>query len=350
MSYTNPYATSSGPSYGSAGDYAPSGLEYYKAHPTHYHDAAPAEKTGYEGTEMYAASSRDLVDKFGSMSVRNRGAGQGRALTRADFKIEVKRHDGHGIDEEVVVDFVRSQAPATVPHIIRVDVLKWRDNNQGPPKRAVITFDNADACRTAREGMFDKEVNGIRLIQGALDDDVPHPQPQPEPESADSGAEAAAAAADDPAEKPIPKGPRPRLEGGEQRTRKEKLRDRRKETYARKKERKHQRNAVGPAAAAAEMAGPSGHWPPGWGSGSGYAAAPGAPGPSSAYYGGMPMDEPGPLVSYGDVPMDQPGPSSSYALAPYEPAAEEDPSGKGKAVQTGPPVVDGTYYYRMQQQ
>ncbi|KAH8909801.1 hypothetical protein BR93DRAFT_420201 [Coniochaeta sp. PMI_546] len=284
MSYTNPHVPAPGTAYDVSKDYDQSNLEYYKAHPSQYHDAEPAERTGYEGTEMYAASSRAFVDNFAAMSFRKPGD-DNRVTGSADFKICVKRYAEDPIDQEMVLDFVRSCAPAAVQYILRIDILKGRFKNRPWSNKALIVFSSADACSLAREGLFDKEVNSMKLVQGPTDDDEP--------------AEETAAS-----EKPPPKEPRPKPEGSDQRTRKEKLRDRRREQEAQKKERRHQLKV------AAAGQGPS---DPGSGgvSSSGH-AVPGALGSSS-----------------GSKPMNAA-------------AAGEGAKGKGKEKAHDAHVVDGT--------
>ncbi|OIW33583.1 hypothetical protein CONLIGDRAFT_640690 [Coniochaeta ligniaria NRRL 30616] len=318
MSYTNPYVTSPGTAYGVSQDYDQTDMEYNKAHPTHYHDAAPTQRTGYEGMQLYAASSRAFVDKFAAMSVVQSPPGSSdptttRDVSSADFKIQVKLHrEGESIDQDMVMHFVRSCAPLTVQNVLRVDVLKVRSKHRGgQPNRALIVFDSAHACSMAREGMFDKEVGGMRLVQNAADDEEP----------AVVDAQQA-----DAAEKPAPKEPRPpKPEGSDQRTRKEKARDRRRESEAHKKERRHGHKTAGAAH------GPSGHGPPGGGSwsSSGY-AAPGAPGSSSS------------SAAATARPMD-------YAAATEETTADSGGKGKEKA---RPLVVDGSspVHHRQQKQ
>jgi hypothetical protein len=261
MSYSNPYVAPPGTAYDIPNECEQTNFEYYNVNPTQYHSVAPAQRTGYEGTEMYAASSRAFVDNFAALSVRN--PYESGVTGSADFKISVQRHHGPGVlDKEMATDYVRSCAPGAVPYILRVDILKGRGvpgKPPGPSNRALIVFSNADACRMAREGMFDKEVNGMTLVQGPSDDGP-----------AEHGA---------PVPRAPPKEPRPKPEGTDQRTRKEKKKDRRKESDAQKKERKQLRTA--------EAGHPSGYGPGGGGP-SGY-AAPGAPGPASS--AGRPVDD-----------------------------------------------------------
>ncbi|OIW24960.1 hypothetical protein CONLIGDRAFT_673182 [Coniochaeta ligniaria NRRL 30616] len=180
MFYTNPYVTSPGTAYGVLNDYEQTPLEYNKAHPTHYHDAAPVQRTGYEGTQLYANSSRAFMENFESMSLQSPG-GETRNVTSADFKIQVKLHrEGDTIYQGKVLHFVRSCAPVTVQNVLRIDILKRRVKHRGPPNRALIVFNSAQACAIARSGMFNKEVSGMRLIQDATDDSEPAVQADPE--------------------------------------------------------------------------------------------------------------------------------------------------------------------------
>lgn len=230
-------------------------VEYYKLHPTQGHHAPVVHKTGYEGNELYDASSRAFVDNAGSLSFRNPIDTD---QTGADCKLRVQRQGQVPLTEEDVGHFIRSCAPVAAKHIVRIDIPVLGERTQVP--LAIIKFDSAATCSLARAGIFDKEIDGIRMIQG-LDTEEPEPTRDPaegeesEDDSEDEHDSILAAA---------PNGPR------EHRTRKEQKRDRRKQRDANRKMGRMER-----AAAAGEDSGVSSSRRRGL-------PAPGAPGSSSS--------------------------------------------------------------------
>jgi len=185
-------------------------LEYHNAHPTRFHDADPVERTGYEGAQMYAATSRDVTETMGSMSLQRTNTGD--LVTGADFKLRVKVNEGV-INEEMAKEFVQVFAPAARKAILRVDILKPRTKTPQPHDTALIVFEDATRCAMARQGMLDKlYLQGMHVVQDASDD-PPEPEEQSDP-------------ADDDPPKNAPKGPR--AERRDPRTRKEKGREIRK--------------------------------------------------------------------------------------------------------------------------
>lgn len=251
------------------GAYEQDDVEYYKAHPTQGHHAPVVHRTGYEGNELYAASSRDFVESLGAMSLR--ATDSEAEKTAAEWKIRVQRPGTELLTREEVGHFIRSCAPASAKHVLRIDIPKSSLGNPAQLALAVIWFGNADACAVARDGMFDKEIDGMRMVQGPGDEPMaPAGGQQQRPMRADShGDDAAVPAVETDAEllARAPKGPR------DTRSIREQKRDRRHERDYNKKLWKTERAAGGGASSSRGHA----------------QAAPGAPGTSAS--GGAPQPE-----------------------------------------------------------
>jgi hypothetical protein len=152
--------------------YESTNLEYYTAHPTRQHEYPSTRKTGVEGNELYTQSIAALSQGYASMSVQDAPR-----LTDANFKLSVKRRADGEITEDMVVEFLRNMAPITRAKdaIKSIHIHKGRGYPPGPKTRALVIFSSAEVCTLARNILFDKEFNGIRLVQSASDDAVTAP-------------------------------------------------------------------------------------------------------------------------------------------------------------------------------
>jgi hypothetical protein len=240
--YTNPYTSPSTTTSSLPQDsYDQSNYEWYNTHPTRFHAAPPAQRTGYEGTEQYAAASAAFVDARAGLSVGSEppaGTTGAPVTGSADFKITVKRDYGLGpIDRDMVTEFVRTFAPLALGNVLRIDIIKGRGKHRGPPtppSTALIVFNDARVCEIARNKLFESEFNGVRVVMGPSRGGV-------EKENEGDAAEAGKTEGDaSEAGKAEGKNPAPPLsssnptspskpEGGDTRTRKDKNRELRKQ-------------------------------------------------------------------------------------------------------------------------